>query len=410
MPDLKADDLSVLTVDEILLLVSETLVIPRSIRKRKNPLINYVIENSTPALSEAIQDAIQAKLSKRRRDTKHRLAERKRKRAEDQHSRRTTRRLEEALDDVRDTSKFLELPSEEQVKSCYRQFYEATSNTALAMAVCGVCARELSVKDSCVRTHRLINLPHTDRLIPKKPHPEHDLFEGKLLEPEGVVGDLRGKETKIRVCGECLADLTSDSAGDKPPRFSLANNMWIGRVPWQLQTLTFPEQLLIALLYPRVFVFKLFPKDTNYRPDASTLQRGLRGTVSTYDLDMEGAASMIQGRLVPRPTSVLPSIISITFIGRGDLSKHRLKSIFRVRRYFVAEALQWLKIHNPKYYGNIEIDLDRIRQLPDDDVPDEILGVVRQTTDVGLVDRESAGYVPLENDLTGTFFRLPYYV
>jgi hypothetical protein len=31
-------------------------------------------------------------------------------------------------------------------------------------------------------------------------------------------------------------------------------------VPWQFQVLTFPEQLLIALLYPWVFMFKLFPK------------------------------------------------------------------------------------------------------------------------------------------------------
>ena len=145
------------------------------------------------------------------------------------------------------------------------------------MAVCGVCARELSVRDSHIRIYRLIDVPHAHRLIPKKSHPDHDLFEGKLLAPEGIVGDVHGGETKVRVCGECLTDLVTDSvtAGDKPPHFSLANNLWIGRIPWQLQTLTFPEQLLIALLYPCVFVFKLFPEDIGYRPNASTLQHGL---------------------------------------------------------------------------------------------------------------------------------------
>ena len=62
------------------------------------------------------------------------------------------------------------------------------------------------------------------------------------------------------------------------------------------------------------------------------------------------------------------------------------------------EALRWLKTHNTKYYGHITIDLDCIRQLPEDDVPPEILGVIRQTTDMGLVDQESAGYVPMDND------------
>ena len=108
--------------------------------------------------------------------------------------------------------------------------------------------------------------------------------------------------------------------------------------------------------------------------------------VSTYDLDMEGAASMVQGQLMPRPASVLPSVISITFIGQGNLSKHKLKSIFRVHQLFIAEALQWLKIHNTEYHGDIEIDADRICQLPDDDMPDEILGVVQQSTNTGLVD------------------------
>ncbi|KAM6492122.1 hypothetical protein JOM56_005398, partial [Amanita muscaria] len=181
------------------------------------------------------------------------------------------------------------------------------------------------------------------------------------------------------------------------PRFSLANNLWIGRVPWQLQTLTFPEQMLIALLYPRVFVFKLYPKDLNYRPDGSTLQRGLRGNVSTYELDIEGATSMIQGRLMPRPVAILPSLISITFIGRGQLSRRSLGSIFRVRRHFVAEALQWLKHNNPKYYGHIEIDPERLQLLPPDDIPDELLSVVRQSTDTDLVEQESAGYVATEH-------------
>jgi hypothetical protein len=63
----------------------------------------------------------------------------------------------------------------------------------------------------------------------------------------------------------------------------------------------------------------------------------------------------------------------------------------------VFEALHWLKTNNPKYYGHIEIDRSRLEQLPEDDVPMEVLGVVRQSTDTGLVDQESNGYAPADD-------------
>ncbi|KAJ7028348.1 hypothetical protein C8F04DRAFT_890402, partial [Mycena alexandri] len=155
------------------------------------------------------------------------------------------------------------------------------------------------------------------------------------------------------------------------PRYALANNLWLGRTPWELQTLTFPEQLLIALLYPRVYVFKLHPRSFGPK-NPSTLQRGMRGTVSTYDLDTDGVVSMLAGELMPRPPAVLASVISVTYIGVGELPKNWLRTTFRVRRKVVSDALSWLKRNNPKYYGDIKIDEARIAALPEDDVPDEI--------------------------------------
>ena len=47
--------------------------------------------------------------------------------------------------DFRDHSKFMELPTDEVRRQCFRAFREATSNRALAMSVCIVCAREMMV-------------------------------------------------------------------------------------------------------------------------------------------------------------------------------------------------------------------------------------------------------------------------
>ena len=47
-----------------------------------------------------------------------------------------------AGEEDRNFSKFLVIPNEEEEQRCYESFYDATSNDALALQVCPVCARE----------------------------------------------------------------------------------------------------------------------------------------------------------------------------------------------------------------------------------------------------------------------------
>ncbi|KAI9566518.1 hypothetical protein HD554DRAFT_1979660, partial [Boletus coccyginus] len=172
------------------------------------------------------------------------------------------------------------------------------------------------------------------------------------------------------ICYTCLEDLKK--VKEKPPKYSLANQLWVGQVSWQLKVLTFPEQLLVALLYLRVFIFKLFPKRVHGARNISGLQHAMQGNVSTYDLDAEGIASMVEGKLMPCPLAILASLISMTFIAIGELPKNWIYSMFRVRWQVVLDALQWLKQNNPKYYGDMEISERRIEDLPEDNIPQEI--------------------------------------
>ncbi|GLB44644.1 putative G-quadruplex DNA unwinding [Lyophyllum shimeji] len=393
---------AVLTAQELRDLCRNRLTLSRQSQLRKAAIIEAIFAQGTPEFQALVCDAAQEKRLAVAAAREIQAETRKRKKIEAVMDRRVARRLDDGYADGRqveehDTSRFLELPTSAQVKSCYQAFYKATSAHAVRMLICGVCAREVGIKQDGISTWALCDIPNRHRLKPKKRHPAHELFEGLLLEPGGVT--VTESSTRVNLCRKCAEDLAEDA--DHPPQFSLANNLWIGKVPWQLEVLTFPEQLLIALLYPRVYVFKLFPKAYGPR-DPSTLQRGMRGTVTSFDLDMDGIASMIAGNMMPRPLSVLPSIISVTFIGLGDLPKRWLRNTFRVRRQFVFEALRWQKEHNTKYYGNIEIDAERIRSLPEDDVPIEITGIVRQSEDTGIIDQESAGYVPDDNDHQAT--------
>ncbi|KAL1668374.1 hypothetical protein GGF50DRAFT_35151, partial [Schizophyllum commune] len=155
------------------------------------------------------------------------------------------------------------------------------------------------------------------------------------------------------------------------PKYALANDLWIGPIPWVLQQLTIPEQLLLALVYPRVFVFKLRPKIGGVMNIESN-QRAMRGNVSSYDLDANGIAGMIEGDLLPRPLSILPDLVSVTFIGPGPLPKGWLYSTFKIRRPVVRQAFSVSKAMNPKYFQGIELSEERLSLLPEDGVPEEI--------------------------------------
>jgi len=286
------------------------------------------------------------------------------------------------------SSKYLDLPSDAEVQAAYQAFYQAMSSASVNSAVCGVCARECGPMDDELTTFSLVELPNSHRLIPLQSHPFHDLYDAKLLEPAGVEGE--PGNYRVKMCRSCLNDLSKKN--NIPPRYALANNLWIGRIPWQIQVLTFLEQLLVSLVYPRIFVFKLFPKKVGGVHDLSQLQRAMCGNVTSYAMDTKGVASMVDGRLVPQHPRVLASLISVTYIGPGELPKAWLRTIFCVRRAVVHDALKWLKAHNP-YYRDIEISDTNLNNLPEDDVPTEISSIMRHSSDVGVVDQENDGYV-----------------
>ncbi|KAI5988953.1 hypothetical protein F5J12DRAFT_728008 [Pisolithus orientalis] len=142
----------------------------------------------------------------------------------------------------------------------------------------------------------LSDIPNSHQLVPKVPHPAHNIYNGQLLQPEAVEVD--GPHTTTSACQACLDELWKPS--DKLSQYTLANGLWIGCIPWQLQVLTFPEQLLIVHLYPHVFVFKLFPKCQGGTCQASGLQNAMHGNVSTCDMSMDGISAMLRGDLMPR--------------------------------------------------------------------------------------------------------------
>ncbi len=376
------DEFLPLTKQELTDLARGHLSLGRESRATKASMLAAILELGSPELLASMRSAVAEKEEAR-----------KRRRGETQQQRRVAQRTESAPTVSADPSRYLELPSEEQRRECFRQFIAATSNAALATAVCAVCAREVSVQDDHVEEHALETYQYRRRLRPTRSHPMHTLYDGCLLEPAGV--RVVGSSTRIKTCKSCRDELRKDRA--QPPRFSFANDLWLGPIAIELQMLTIPEQLLIAQLFPRVYVFKLYPKTPGYRPPSETLQRGMRGTVSTYELDPQGVADMLDGGLLPRLPSVLASVISVTFMGIGPLPKQWLRTTFRVRRPVVAAALRVLQRQH-RHYQSVTICEERLRALPEDDVPQELLQVMRHSPDGDIALQEHGGYVPEDDE------------
>lgn len=238
-------------------------------------------------------------------------------------------------DNQRSPATFLQVPSTDDLHACYTSFHTATTNEALAFGTCGVCARECNVQEDGLRRTKLADIPNQHRLQPREHHDQHVLIDGMLLEHTAVESD--ELQITVTICRHCMDELRH--ASDKPPRLSLANGLWIGNQPWVLQQLTFPEQLLIAHLYPHVYVFKLFPKRSGGTRDLSSLQNAMRGNVTTFDQNMADIAGMVEGDLMPRRPTILASLITITFVGVGRLPKNWICTTFRVRCNAVRDAL-----------------------------------------------------------------------
>jgi hypothetical protein len=194
------------------------------------------------------------------------------------------------------------------------------SNEALHTSICGVCVRECKSK-ICLEC-LLCHIPNHELLIPATVHPHMTLMNG-LLVTDDAVYNTSDVQQAIAVCFQCDSDLTKNQL----PLYALMNGLWIGRRPSELTSLTIPEQMLITLVYPHWFIFKMHPV-TMHGQDPSTLQCSMVSNIMSYDMDTTEIIAMLEGCKMPRPTHILASVIAVTFVGRGHIPKNWLKSTF----------------------------------------------------------------------------------
>jgi hypothetical protein len=268
-----------------------------------------------------------------------------------------------------------------------KEFIDRTGNEALKTYVCACCALETEAEKISIVHVDLI--PNSSLLVPSASHPQHDLFDGFLLEREGI----EEVSKMVNLCYDCYLELERNLL----PAFALANNMWIGQIPECLKTLTLVERLLIAKYFPTAYVVKLYPKQSSGgHRDSSQLYSGFKGCVSTYPLDPKLVQSMVDGNLLPAPPVILSATVAVTFVTPSGKHEFCFPKTLYARRNKIREALEWLKKNNP-LYKDIIISEERLSMIPEDGVPIEIQSTAKHSTDIDSVIREHEGYVPSDS-------------
>lgn len=201
---------------------------------------------------------------------------------------------------------------------------------------------------------------------------------GIVLYEEGLY-----QENEMDMCIFCVKCYDALSK-KKIPKFSAANNMWLGDIPVELQGLTIPEEKLISLYRHNSCIIKLHSPFHS----TTTAQAALKGNCITFLQNVPNIVSSL-----PLTLDDLCDTLKVIFIGSRPPDRVHLKKVLTVRKKKVIQALQWLKKYNV-LYQNVDINLQNISQLPEDDVPECIMSTLEQNIGEDEIPSERVGYVP----------------
>lgn len=209
------------------------------------------------------------------------------------------------------------------------------------------------------------------------------IINNTVLYEKGLRRDIDKRKRFLIHCNVCT-DCWSSLSKEKIPKFSVANKVWIGDIPKELQGLTIPEQRLIAMYRHNSCIVKL----QSPFQSSVTAQSAIKGNCISFPQDVVNIASTL-----PLEIEELCESLKIIFIGCHTPQRHQLKHILTVRKTKVYNALQWLKRNNPLYHS-IEINRSLIDKLPEDDVPECLWTTMQISTDVEAAENERSSYTP----------------
>src|ERR1700728_2881210 len=152
-----------------------------------------------------------------------------------------------------------------------------------------------------------------------------------------------------RVCPICVDFLEKK----KMPTLALANGLWIGELPNELQDLTYAEQLLITRVHHNRSIVKV----------SSGMYKMCANAIS-FSNPMPKIYNVL-----PPPVEEMDEVLAFIYTGPCKPTKADFKRTpLLVRRLKVSKALHWLKLHHVDYY-DCEILDKNLSSYPEEGPP-----------------------------------------
>ncbi|OBZ78026.1 hypothetical protein A0H81_02090 [Grifola frondosa] len=156
-------------------------------------------------------------------------------------------------------------------------------------------------------------------------------------------------EDVIDICTTCYNVVKRGNI----PAQSLANGLWIGDVPLQLQKLTFLECMLVARVRHNYFVAKV--------------DKGQRKLCANAIMFAQPVGKLYS--VLPPPRAELDQCLALLFVRSTKPTPADWKRTpFLVRHLEVMDALRWLKLNHSEY-GNVDLSDTNMRQYCQDEPP-----------------------------------------
>ncbi len=165
------------------------------------------------------------------------------------------------------------------------------------------------------------------------------------------------------------------------PSFALANGKWIGKVPDELQNLSYAEQLLIARVRHNRCLVRV-----------SSGMRKMRANVISFANPTPKIYNIL-----PPPLEEMDNVLAFIYTGPCKPTKSDFERIpLLVCHKKVAAALEWLKLNHQDYF-DLEISYENLKAYPEN-MPPVVIDYKESTSNK---DPESTAVNDMEDE-TGT--------
>src|SRR6266567_8887681 len=151
------------------------------------------------------------------------------------------------------------------------------------------------------------------------------------------------------ICNSCYKSISKG----KIPLLALANGKWIGKVPEELQNLSYAEQLLVARVRHNRCIVRVSSGMQKMKANAISFANP---TPKIYNI-------------LPPPLEEMDNILAFIYTGPCKPTKSDFERIpLLVRHKKVAAALEWLKLNHQDYF-DLQISYKNLKEYPEDMPP-----------------------------------------